>query len=60
MEEMTSIALPYLTGYNYRFVATYLSYSVLIALTIVDIDLILLIVTSILRYVRQKKSLNSM
>lgn len=51
-----SLTTPYLTGYNYKFAAIYLSYSVLIALTIVDIDLILLIVTSILRYIRQKKT----
>lgn len=52
-----SLTTPYLTGYNYKFAAIWLSYSVLIALTIVDIDHLLLIVTSILRYVRQKKSM---
>ena len=48
---------PYLIGYNYMFVAVWLSYSVLIALSIIDLDLILLIVVSCLRYIRQKNSL---
>ena len=51
-------AAPYLIGYNYLFVAVWLSYSALIALTIIDLDLILMIVTSITRYSRQKHQTN--
>lgn len=50
-----SLTFPYLIGYNYKFAAIWLSYSVLIAFTIFDIDLLLLIVSSIMRYIRQKK-----
>ena len=51
-------AAPYLIGYNYLFVAVWLFYSALIALTIIDLDLILMIVTSITRYSRQKHQTN--
>ncbi len=49
------LALPYLIGENYMMTAVWAPYSVLIALSIVDLDLILLIVLSCLRYIRQKK-----
>lgn len=54
-----SLTFPYLIGYNYKFAAIWLPYSILIAFTIFDIDLILLIVSSIMRYIRQKKLIKS-
>ena len=54
-----SLTFPYLIGYNYKFAAIWLPYSILIAFTIFDIDLILLIVSSIMRYIRQKELIKS-
>lgn len=52
------LAIPYLIGENYMLVAIWTPYSVLIALSVIDLDLILLIISSCLRYIRQKNSLD--
>ena len=50
-----SLTLPYLVGYNYMTAAVWLPHSVLIAFTVIDLDLMLLIVSCIFRYIRQKR-----
>lgn len=45
---------PYLIGYNYLFLVVWASYSALIALIIIDLDLLMMIVSSVTRYIRQK------
>ena len=52
------LAAPYLIGYNYLFLAVWASYSALIALTILDIDLLMMIMASIARFIRQKHRIN--
>ncbi len=51
------LAIPYLIGENYMLVAVWIPYSFLIALSIIDLDLILLIISSCLRYIRKKRSI---
>lgn len=50
------ISLPYLVGYNYMMAAVWMPYSVLTTLIIVDIDLIMLIISSIRRYIVMSKN----
>ena len=51
-----SLTLLYLVGYNYITAAVWLPYSVLVTLTIIDLVIIMLIVTSITRYFLQKSN----
>lgn len=49
------IAAPYIIGFNYTMVVIWLPLSFLISFLLIDLDLILLIVTSIKRFSSQKK-----
>lgn len=46
-----AIALPYLLGYTYTLAAVWMPFSVLIALSVIDIDFVLMIISSIRRFI---------